>query len=159
VALWIRKHLPVQGTWIWSLVQKVSTCLGATKPIATLLSSRASTTVALKSRACSPAREAPAVRNLRTPAKSSRCSARTEKPHAKLWRPRQPKINELIFFLFFIYPFKLCVCVMHIDMVVCLKQTGCPHLHPSNLTPLKVSSSPSRRLALRLGRGQRDNEG
>ena len=32
VAQWIRICLPVQGTWVQSLVQEDSTCLGATKP-------------------------------------------------------------------------------------------------------------------------------
>ena len=28
---WLRIHLPMQGTWVPSLVQEDSTCLGATK--------------------------------------------------------------------------------------------------------------------------------
>ena len=31
VAQWLRVHLPMQGTWIWSLVQEDSTCHGPTK--------------------------------------------------------------------------------------------------------------------------------
>ena len=30
---WLRIHLPMQGTWIWSLVQEDSTCCRATKPM------------------------------------------------------------------------------------------------------------------------------
>ena len=33
VAQWIRIHLPMQGTWVRSLVQKDPTCHGATKPV------------------------------------------------------------------------------------------------------------------------------
>ena len=30
---WIRIHLPIQGTWVRSLVREDPTCHGATKPI------------------------------------------------------------------------------------------------------------------------------
>ena len=42
VAQWIRIHLPMQGTWVQSLVQEDSTCHKATKPVGqtTDLSSR-----------------------------------------------------------------------------------------------------------------------
>ena len=30
---WIRLRLPMQGTWVWSLVREDSTCHGATKPM------------------------------------------------------------------------------------------------------------------------------
>ena len=40
VVQWIRIHLPMQGTWVWSLVQKDSTCRGATKPESCRLSLR-----------------------------------------------------------------------------------------------------------------------
>ena len=33
VAQWLRIHLPIQGTWVWSLVQEDPTCCGATKPV------------------------------------------------------------------------------------------------------------------------------
>ena len=33
VVHWIRIHLPMQGTWVRSLVQEDHTCLGATKPL------------------------------------------------------------------------------------------------------------------------------
>ena len=33
VAPWLRICLPIQGTWVWSLVQEGSTCCGATKPV------------------------------------------------------------------------------------------------------------------------------
>ena len=33
VVYWIRVHLPMQGTWVQSLVQEDPTCRGATKPM------------------------------------------------------------------------------------------------------------------------------
>ena len=33
VAQWLRIRLPMQGTWVWSLVQEDPTCHGATKPV------------------------------------------------------------------------------------------------------------------------------
>ena len=33
VAQWLRIHLPVQGTWVWSQVEEDSACFGATKPV------------------------------------------------------------------------------------------------------------------------------
>ena len=33
VVQWWRIHLPVQGTWVWSLVWEDPTCYGATKPM------------------------------------------------------------------------------------------------------------------------------
>ena len=33
VAQWLRIHLPMQGTWLRSLVQEDPTCRGATKPV------------------------------------------------------------------------------------------------------------------------------
>ena len=33
VVQWLRIHLPVQGTWVWSLVREDPTCRGATKPV------------------------------------------------------------------------------------------------------------------------------
>ena len=33
VAQWIRLHLPMQGTWVRSLVWEDSMCCGATKPM------------------------------------------------------------------------------------------------------------------------------
>ena len=33
VAQWLRIHLPMQGTWVWSLVQEDPTCHGATGPL------------------------------------------------------------------------------------------------------------------------------
>ena len=32
-AEWLRIRLPMQGTWVWSLVQEDPTCRGATKPV------------------------------------------------------------------------------------------------------------------------------
>ena len=33
VVHWIRIHLPIQGTQVWSLIREDSTCFGATKPV------------------------------------------------------------------------------------------------------------------------------
>ena len=33
VAQWIRIYLPMQGTWVQSLISEDPTCLGATKPV------------------------------------------------------------------------------------------------------------------------------
>ena len=33
VANWLRIRLPMQGTWVWSLVQEDPTCLKATQPL------------------------------------------------------------------------------------------------------------------------------
>ena len=33
VARWLRTHLPMQGTWVQSLVREDPTCHGATKPV------------------------------------------------------------------------------------------------------------------------------
>ena len=33
VVQWLRIHLPMQGTWVWALVQEDLTCCGATKPV------------------------------------------------------------------------------------------------------------------------------
>ena len=32
VVQWLRIHLPVQGTWVWSLIREDPTCRGAAKP-------------------------------------------------------------------------------------------------------------------------------
>ena len=33
VVQWLRIHLPIQGIWVWSVVQEDTTCCGATKPV------------------------------------------------------------------------------------------------------------------------------
>ena len=33
VAQWLRIRLPMQGTWVWSLLREDPTCHGATKPV------------------------------------------------------------------------------------------------------------------------------
>ena len=33
VVQWLRIHLPIQGTWVWSMVQEDTTCCGATEPV------------------------------------------------------------------------------------------------------------------------------
>ena len=79
VAQWLRIRLPMQGTWIWSLVQDDPTCRGATKPVhhnywacalepmslnywahePQLLNPWATTTEACTPRACAPPQEKP----------------------------------------------------------------------------------------------------
>ena len=44
---WLRIHLPLQGTWVQSLVREDPTCRGATKPLG-------HNSCGLHSRACKP---------------------------------------------------------------------------------------------------------
>ena len=64
VVQWIRIHLPIQETGVWSLVWEDSTCHGATKPVhhrfwARALDLQASTTDASSRRACALQQEKP----------------------------------------------------------------------------------------------------
>ena len=99
---WIRIGLSMQGTPIWSLVQKDCTCLGATKPRgpsywADALDPRSRNYQAhglqlLKLSLLEPStREATAMRSLCTTTKSSPCSLPLEKAHVQQWRPSTAK--------------------------------------------------------------------
>ena len=86
VIQWTKIHLPMQRTWVWSLVWEDSTCCKVTKPVlrsywaytATneahtllLLSLHAATTETRVPRVCAPPREDTAVRSPHTAMKSS----------------------------------------------------------------------------------------
>ena len=68
VVQWIKIHLPIQGTWVGSLVQEDPTCHGATKPWT------APTKAHLLQSRCSARREATAMRSPSTSRKGSPCS-------------------------------------------------------------------------------------
>ena len=117
VVQWIRIHLPMQGAWVWSLVQKDSTCRGAAKPESCRLSlrSRPREPQLLKpalSRALKPrTNETTEARVLRTPApqretppqweacrgqlESSPSSPQLEKACGSK-DPARPKINKAV---------------------------------------------------------------
>ena len=60
VVQWVRTCLPMQGTWVWSLVPEDSTCRGATKAhVPQLLSLRAATTEVRVPKACALQQEKP----------------------------------------------------------------------------------------------------
>ena len=114
---WLRIRLPMQGTWVWVLVQEDPTCRGATKPVChnywacalqpvshnywahalQLLKpacSRARMLQLLKSvrlESCSATRGDTAMRNLRTTTNSSPRSPQLEKAHAQQQRPSAAK--------------------------------------------------------------------
>ena len=121
VAQWLRIHLPMQGTRVWSLVREDPTCRRATKPTRhnywacvlqptshnywarapQLLNLWAATTEATLGnywsthtyRQCSATREATAMRSPRTMTKSSPCLPQLQKAPAQQWRPNAAKIN------------------------------------------------------------------
>ena len=70
VVQWIRTRLPMQGIWVQSLVQEDSTCHGATKLCAPLLS--------LHSRAREPRRLKPVHSRAQEPQLLSLCAATNE---------------------------------------------------------------------------------
>ena len=59
VAQWLRIRLPIQGTWVRSLVREDPTCHGATETVCT-------TTEACAPRACAAQQEKPLQREART---------------------------------------------------------------------------------------------
>ena len=89
VAEEIKIGLPMQGTWVWPLVQEDSTCLWETKHVchsheACALEPACHNTEACPHRAC-------ALRSPYTARKSSQHSSQLEKVHAKQWRPVHAK--------------------------------------------------------------------
>ena len=92
VAQWIRIRLPMQGTWVWTLIQEDSPCLGAIKPMGHNYWARA-----LGARM--PQLPKPLLHNkrshhnekLHTAPKSSSHSSQLEKTQAKQQRPRATK--------------------------------------------------------------------
>ena len=101
VVQWLRIHLPMQGTWVRSLVQEDSTCHGATKPVPQLLSlsSRAWEPQPLK-----PGSLEPMLCNKRSHCQekpvqhgqSSPCSLQPEKGLCSDKDPVQPNISKTI---------------------------------------------------------------
>ena len=91
---WIRIRLPMQGTWIWSLSQEDSTCLGATKPIYRNYGARVLRLLKPKhSRACVLQQEKPPQWEAAT--KSSPYLPQLEKAHMHNKKPAQPKIKTI----------------------------------------------------------------
>ena len=81
---WIRICLPMQGTWVWSLVQEYSTCHEATKLVHHNYWSLCSWSL------CFTTREAAAIRGPGTITKSSHAAAKTQRNQknpktAKCW--------------------------------------------------------------------------
>ena len=104
VAQWLRIHLPMQGTWVQSLVWEDPTWHGATKPMChnywvcalepVSHSYWAHVPQLLKPVClglCSTTREATAMRSLCTTTKSSPCSPQLEKACVQQWRPNTTK--------------------------------------------------------------------
>ena len=83
VAQWLRICLPMQGTWVWSLVREDPTCWGATKHMPQLLS--------LRSRACEPPLPNPAHPRARAPRLLSPCAATAEARAPKACALQQEK--------------------------------------------------------------------
>ena len=77
---WIRIHLPMQGTWVQSLVLEDSTCRGAPKPVSHDYWDSAETTEAREPRACALQQEKSwQWEALALQRKSSSCQPRLEK--------------------------------------------------------------------------------
>ena len=99
VVQWLRIHLPVEGTWVQSLVREDSTCCGATKPIChsywawALEPMSSSYWTPMPYNLCSTTKETMAATSLRTTAKSRPCSPQLKKTSARQWRPSTVK-NE-----------------------------------------------------------------
>ena len=107
MARWLRIHLPLQGTWVRSLVREDPTCCGATKPVShndwactlepvshNYWSPRATTIEAHVPRARAPQQEKPLQWQARAPqwrVAPARCNKR--KPARSNEDPMQPKIK------------------------------------------------------------------
>ena len=93
VGQWWRIHLPVQGTWVWSLVQEDPTCCKATKPVyhnywaSGLESESCSLWSPCAWSLCSVTRKATAMRSPCTTTNSSPGLSQLEKAHVQPWRP------------------------------------------------------------------------
>ena len=79
VAQWGALHLPVQGTWVHSLIQKDPSCLGATKSVC-------HNCWACTPRACSPQEKPP---------QWEACSPQLEKSPCSNKDPTQPKTESI----------------------------------------------------------------
>ena len=102
VAQWLTICLPMQGTWVKTLVREDPTCRGATKPVRHNYQACAVEPTSHNYWACAPqllkpaspcsaTREATAVRSPRTATKSSPRSPQLEKAHAQQRRPNAAK--------------------------------------------------------------------
>ena len=97
VVQWLRIHLPMQGTRVWSLVQEDPTCCGATKPVhhnywVCALEHASHNYWSLCAQSlCSTTREATAMRSPHTARKSSPHSPQLEKARMQQWRPNTAK--------------------------------------------------------------------
>ena len=134
VAQWLRIHLPMQGTWVQSLVWEDPTWHGATKPMChnywvcalepVSHSYWAHVPQLLKPVClglCSTTREATAMRSLCTTTKSSPCSPQQEKARTQQWRPNTAQINKLKkkksekkCYLFYMYVYCFYICCFYI---------------------------------------------
>ena len=91
VAQWLRIHLPMQGTRVWSLVREDPTCRRATKPVchnywACALEPASHNYWAHGQQLLKPTRLEPMLRNKRSP-----CSLQLEKACAQQRRPKAAK--------------------------------------------------------------------
>ena len=75
VAQWIRIHLSMQGTWVWSFVQEDATCQGATTPVCHDYWAQALVPVSCNYCACAP--------ELLKPRRQGLCSRAREDPETR----------------------------------------------------------------------------
>ena len=87
VVQWIRIHLPLQGTWVQSLVREDSACHRRLKPTH-------HNDWAWAPKACALRKRSPAMRGLCTATKCSPCSPQPEKAREQQLRPTVTKINK-----------------------------------------------------------------
>ena len=101
VGQWWTIHLPVQGTWVWSLVQEDPTCCRATKPVyhnywaSGLESESCNLWSPCTWSLCSITRKATAMRSPCTTTNSSPGLPQLEKAHVQPWRPSTAKSKFL----------------------------------------------------------------
>ena len=110
VAQWLRIRLPMQGTWVQSLVQEDPTCCGATKPVrhnyrACTLEPTSHNYRARAPQLLKPTRLEPVLckkKSPRTATESSPCSQQLETARAQQRRPdtsqKKKKKNKVINF-------------------------------------------------------------
>ena len=105
VAQWLRIRLPMQGTWVWALVQEDPTCHRATKPVshnywACALEPVTHNYWAHVTQLLKPACLGPVLCNKRSHCnkkpthhneEGSPCSLQLEKAHTQQWRPKAAK--------------------------------------------------------------------
>ena len=112
VAQWLRIHLPMQGTWVQSLVREDPTCHGAAKPVhgnywACALEPASHNYWSPHAYSpCSATRETTATRGPHTAMKSSLRSPQLEKACVQQWRPKAAKsiINKRFLLCWDVFP-------------------------------------------------------